>query len=77
MAQDYAIRWKLTPLSVLYGTPFALQEALVTDDSGEVCYFDQEDAISEAMRLQDRSDRVSYTVEHRPQVIDAPDGVYA
>lgn len=69
MKLDHAIRWKLTPLSVLYGTSFAIQEDLVRDDSGEVLYYDEDTAVAEAMRLQDRSDRISYTVEHRPAVI--------
>lgn len=72
MAQDYAIRWKLTPLSSLYGYSGVNQDDLVRDDSDEVMYLEQDDAIATAKELQDRTHNVSYTVEHRPA-----DGVYA
>ena len=73
MKLDYAIRWTRTPQSLVYGWPGYEQTDFIRDDSGEVLYYDEDTAIAEAMREQDKNDRFSYTVEHRPQVIDGGD----
>ncbi len=66
MKLDHVVRWTLTPDSPNYMEPDCPQTDLCRDASGEVQYWDEETAIAEAMHRQDKTIRVSYTVEHRP-----------